>query len=253
MLKLNQFKKIHFVGIGGIGMSGLARIFKELGYEVTGSDKIENYCTHKLQEMGVKVYLGHRESNIDRDTEIVVYSSSISWDNPELLEAREKKIPILHRADVLAFLMQSRIGIAVAGAHGKTTITAMTAHLLSQADFTPTVVIGGVVNQYNTNAWLGKGNFMVAEADESDGSFIKLSPFYTIITNIDFEHLDYYKNIEKIVSAYQRFVEKTRETGCVFFCYDDPYLKKIIPGLPLRSVSYGLNPLSDVYPQDIVL
>lgn len=250
---LNQFKKIHFVGIGGIGMSGLAKILLALGYEVSGSDKRENFCIHKLRKQGAKIFIGHRESNIEDDTDAVVYSSAIPFGNPELLKAKEKKIPLLHRADILSFIMQSRIGIAVAGAHGKTTIAAMLAHLLSKADFNPTVTIGGWLNQYETNAWLGRGSFMVAEADESDSSFMKLSPFYSIVNNIDYEHLDHYKDIAEIVYAYQCFMKKTRDMGCVFFCYDDTNLREIIPKLHRRCVSYGFNPLSDVHPVNILL
>jgi len=250
---LNRIKRIHFVGIGGIGMSGLARVLSDMGYRVSGSDKVENLCTRKLREKGIEVFIGHENTNIKEDVELIVYSSSISKDNPELKEAMMKKIPILHRSDILAYLMHSKIGIAIAGAHGKTTITALTSHLLREAGFEPTALVGGWLNQYDTNAWLGRGEFLVAEADESDGSFRKFSPVYSIISNIDFEHLDYYKNIDEIVSAYQSFMEKTRSQGCIFYCYDDIYLREVIKRINLRSISYGFDYRADVYPKEIHL
>ncbi|MCM8784048.1 MAG: UDP-N-acetylmuramate--L-alanine ligase [Candidatus Omnitrophica bacterium] len=251
---LNRFRRIHFVGIGGIGMSGLAKVLFELGYEVSGSDKVDNFYIHKLREIGIRVFIGHKKTNIEDDVRLVIYSSSISFDNPELTSAKERGIPILHRSEVLSFLFQSRIGIAVAGAHGKTTVSALLTHLLCEANFSPTAIVGGWINQYDTNAWLGRGNFLVAESDESDGSFTRLSPVYSIVNNVDFEHLDYYKNdINKIVKAYELFISRTRDMGCVFYCYDDPYLRKIMNRVPLRSISYGFSRESDVYPSNIVL
>ncbi|MGE4357643.1 MAG: UDP-N-acetylmuramate--L-alanine ligase [Candidatus Omnitrophota bacterium] len=251
---LNKIKKIHFIGIGGIGMSGLAKVFFQLGYKISGSDKVENFCVYKLREIGIEVFVGHKKTNIKEDVELVVYSSSIFPNNPEFIRAKELGIPILHRSDVLAFLFQTKIGIAVAGAHGKTTISALLTHLLHEAGLSPTAIVGGWINQYDTNAWLGKGNIIIAESDESDGSFIKLSPVYSVVNNIDFEHLDYYRNdINEIIRAYQLFINKTRDMGCVFYCYDDLYLREIMLNLPVRSISYGFSKDSDVYPLNISL
>lgn len=253
MNMLNRVNKIHFVGIGGIGMSGLARILFDLGYKISGSDKVDNFCINKLRERGIEVFVGHKKDNLKKEVGLVVYSSSIPQDNPELEKARSERIPIVHRSEILSFLMQSKIGIAIAGAHGKTTITGLIAHILKEAGLEATAVVGGWLKQYDTNAWLGKGDFFVAESDESDGSFLKLSPFYSVVNNIDFEHVDYYRNMKNIVEAYRKFIEKTRQVGCVFYCYDDFYLKEIMKGLNLRSISYGFDTHSDIYPENISL
>jgi len=234
-------------------MSGLARILLELGYSISGSDKVVNSCTRALLAKGAEVFSGHSEKNIKNDVDMVVYSSSIHPDNPELVKARDKKIPIIHRGDILAYLMQSRIGIAIAGAHGKTTTTALIANILSDAGLEPTAVVGGWVTAWDTNSRLGRGNFLVAESDESDGSFLKLSPVYTVVNNIDLEHLDYYHNLDNIIQAYKSFIEKTRDFGCVFYCSDNAYLREILKECKLRTVSYGLNKDADVYPENIRL
>ncbi len=250
---LTDVNKIHFVGIGGIGMSGLAGILIELGYKVSGSDISLNSCTQRLILKGAVIKSGHHKDNLGSDVDMLVYSSSISSDNPELIKARAKNISVVHRADILAWLMQSRIGISVAGAHGKTTTTALIAHLLSVAGYDPTAVIGGVVNDWNTNARLGRGNYLVAEADESDGSFLKLPSVYTVVNNIDEEHLDYYKNINNIIEVYRCFVNNTRYFGCVFYCLDNFYLREIMKNSGLRNISYGLSEEANVYPKGIKL
>jgi UDP-N-acetylmuramate--alanine ligase len=250
---LNNLKKIHFVGIGGIGMSGLAKVLLEMGYEVTGSDAVANSCVKQLGLKGAKISLGHSKHNLDPEVGLVVYSSSIPKDNPELLEAKRREIPVLHRADILADLMSCRIGIAVAGAHGKTTTTAMIAHILDEAGLEPTAVVGGWVNTWNTNAILGKGNLFIAESDESDGSFLKLSPVYTVVNNIDEEHFDYYRNIDNAIEAYRNFIENTRDYGCVFYCNEDVYLRRIMQNYRRRNVSYGLTSGADIYAEKIKL
>ncbi len=234
-------------------MSGLAGILLEMGCKISGSDRTANACTKYLSEKGAGVFIGHNADNIETDVDMVVYSSSIFPDNPELLRAKDKNIPVVHRADILAHLIQSRIGIVVAGAHGKTTTTALIASILYEAGLDPTAVVGGWVNAWDANARLGKGNFLVAESDESDGSFLKLSPVYTVINNIDLEHVDFYHTIERIKEAYRLFIGRTRDCGCVFYCLENPYLREIMRECRLHSISYGLSRECDIYPEAIRL
>jgi len=191
-----QYKKIHFVGIGGIGMSGIAEVLYNMGYTVTGSDIKESETVKRLKSFGIKVFIGHSRDNID-NTDVVVYSSAVKQDNPELIKAKSLGIPVIPRAEMLAELCRLKYSILVAGAHGKTTTTSLIATVLTDAGFDPTIVIGGKLKSIGTNAKLGQGEFLVAEADESDGSFLKLTPAVAVITNIDREHLDYFKNFKK--------------------------------------------------------
>lgn len=244
-------KNIHFVGIGGIGMSALALILEEMGYNVSGSDVKPNVLTEKIASLGGRVFKGHKQSNLPKDAEILVYSSSINKDNPELVEAKRRKIKVAHRAEILGALLNSRKGIAVTGTHGKTTTTSLISVMLERCGFDPTVAIGGEVNEFKGNAKSGKGKFMVAEADESDGSFLSLRPFYSVITNIEMEHIDHYKTLEAALSAYRAFIDNTKKGGKVFYNHEDVNIKKALKGYRGRIESFGLCEDADIYATDI--
>jgi UDP-N-acetylmuramate--alanine ligase len=232
-------QQLHFTGIGGIGMSGIAEILLNLGYQITGSDAKLSPITERLQTLGARVFEGHDASNIDGAKALVV-TSAVKADNPELMEARRLGIPIIPRGELLAELMRLKYGIAVAGSHGKTTTTSMTATILSHAGLDPTVVVGGRVGTMGgSNARLGKTNFLVVESDESDGSFLKLSPILAIVTNIDREHLDHYKDIEAIRAAFIEFVNKVPFYGAAILCLDDENVQQILPSLKRRIITYG--------------
>lgn len=232
-------QQLHFTGIGGIGMSGIAEILLNLGYQITGSDAKLTPITDRLQTLGATVFEGHAASNIDGAKALVV-TSAVKADNPELLEARRVGIPIIPRGELLAELMRLKYGIAVAGSHGKTTTTSMTATILSHAGLDPTVVVGGRVGTMGgSNARLGKSNFLVVESDESDGSFLKLSPILAIVTNIDREHLDHYEDIEAIRSAFTEFVNKVPFYGAAIVCLDDDNIQQILPSVNRRIITYG--------------
>ncbi len=233
---------IHFVGIGGIGMSGLAQVLLSLGYSVSGSDLRSTGTTKQLATKGAVIYSGHSEENV-QDADVVVMSSAIREDNPELVAARERGIPIIPRAELLGELMRfKKFGIAVAGAHGKTSTTSMVAAVLDQGGKDPTVIIGGKVNGIGTNAYWGKGQFLVAEADESDGSFLRLTPSIVVITNIDREHLDYYSGLHDIEDAFYRFMEKTPFYGVTIACGDDEILMRVLSRSNKRRFIYGTGP-----------
>ncbi|MDI9408158.1 MAG: UDP-N-acetylmuramate--L-alanine ligase [Candidatus Pacebacteria bacterium] len=237
---------IHFVGIGGIGMSGIAEILNNLGYSISGSDLAENSNVLRLRGLGIRVAIGHRAENIV-DAEFVVVTSAAKADNPEIREAKARHIPIVRRAEMLAELMRLKSSIAVAGTHGKTTTTSMVAALLAEARLDPTVINGGIINSLGTNAHLGSGDWIVVEADESDGSFIKLPATVGIITNIDPEHLDYYGSFDNIVAAFTSFVQNLPFYGFAVLCIDHPTVQEIIPRLSdRRIVTYGLSPLAEV-------
>ncbi|MBM3254649.1 MAG: UDP-N-acetylmuramate--L-alanine ligase, partial [Candidatus Omnitrophica bacterium] len=227
MSLLKDKKKIHLVGIGGVGMSGIAQILSKKGFVVSGSDIKQSGIVEILKNQGIKVFLMHSFLNI-QDAELVVYSSAIGPDNPELIAAREKGIPIVKRAQILAEMMNEKTGIAVSGAHGKTTTTSMISLLLKEASLNPTVAVGGVVKNFSNNALSGDGDFFVIEADESDGSFLFYRPFYSVITNIDKEHLDYYRNIDEIIEAYSKFADNTKREGKVICFGQDEYIPKIL-------------------------
>jgi UDP-N-acetylmuramate--alanine ligase len=245
-------KHYHLIGIGGIGMSGIAQLLLACGCKVSGSDLKENRITAGLKKSGAQVFLGHNAGNV-RGAEAVVYSSAIKEDNPELIEAKRQKIPLVMRAQALAELMQDKTVITVAGSHGKTTTTSLIAYLLLEAGLFPTVAVGGILKNIDTNACLGNGKFFVAEADESDGSFLYYKPKYSVITNIDREHLDYYKSFEKEVDAFRQFLNRTDENGCVFCSGDDAYLKGILKSYRKKYVLFGLTETSQVYPKNIKL
>ncbi len=239
-----NFYNIHFVGIGGIGMSGIAELLLNLGYRVTGSDQKRSALTTRLRKKGAKIYYKHQASNIDA-SHVVVISSAIRPGNPEVLAAHEKNIPVIPRAEMLSELMRIKYGIAIAGSHGKTTTTSLAGHLLMSAGFDPTVVIGGKLNSLRSNAKLGKGKFLVAEADESDGSFLLLNPSIALITNIDPEHMENYKDFETLKETFVSFANKVPFYGTTVVCLDHPVVQEIIPRMRRKVISYGLKTKAD--------
>ena len=230
---------IHFVGIGGIGMSGIAEVLLTLGYEISGSDVKLTPITERLAGLGATVFEGHRAENIG-GAKVIVVTSAVNADNPELVEARRRGIPVIPRGELLAELMRLKYGIAIAGSHGKTSTTSMTAAVLSQANLDPTVVVGGrVASMGGANARIGHSDFLVVESDESDGSFLKLAPILAIVTNIDREHLDHYKDLDAIRDAFRDFVNKVPFYGAVILCLDDENIQQILPQIKRRTLTYG--------------
>ncbi len=240
-----KIQKLHFVGIGGIGMSGIAELLLNLGYQVSGSDLKAGAITDRLAALGGRIHVGHRPENVG-DANVVVISSAIRPDNIEVVEARKRQIPVIPRAEMLAELMRLKYGVAIAGAHGKTSTTSMVATVLVNGGYDPTVVIGGRLNALGSNAKLGRGDFLVAEADESDGTFLKLSPTIAIVTNIDREHLDFYAGLGEIQAAFASFVNKVPFYGAAILCLDDPNVRAITPGVERRIVSYGTGGRADI-------
>lgn len=238
---LSKQKRVHFIGIGGVGMSGIAQLLLELGVPVSGSDLKENDNTRRLQGMGADIFLGHLAGNILPDVSAVVYSSAVRGDNPELAAARERGIEIMARAEMLAVLMRRQESIAVAGAHGKTTTTAMIALMLEKNGMDPSIVIGGYLRQIDSNAKLGQGRYLVAEADESDGSFLKLLPKIAVVTNIENDHLDHYGSLANIVAAFQQFIGQVPGDGFSVVCLDDPELARISRQVPGDYLTYALE------------
>lgn len=236
--------KFHFVGIGGIGMCGLAELLHNMGARVSGSDLAENANTEYLQKVGIEVFRGHRAENVG-NADVVVYSSAVHDTNPEIQAARALKIPLIARAEALAEIMHLKRGVAVAGTHGKTTTTSMAASIFIAAQSKPTIVVGGRLNLIQSTALLGDGEWIVAEADESDGSFAKLSPEIAIITNIDSDHLDHYKTFENLQKAFVSFAQKVPFYGACIACGDDPQLKKIFQNFPKRIIFYGFDESND--------
>jgi len=247
-----KIKHIHFVGIGGIGMSGIAEVLLNLGYRVSGSDMKESDTTERLRKLGGEIAIGHRGENVTTP-HVVVISSAVKNDNVEVVAAREKQIPVIPRAEMLAELMRLKYGVAIAGAHGKTTTTSMVATVLAAGGIDPTVVIGGKLNSIGTNAKLGQGEFLVAEADESDGSFLKLSPTIAVVTTIDEEHLDYYKDINDIKAAFLTFINKVPFYGVAVLCLDQPHIQALLPQVEKRYQTYGLSSQADYQARDVAL
>jgi len=235
-----KVKNIHFIGIGGAGMSGIAEVLLNLGYKVTGSDIKDSETTARLRGLGGEIYIGHKAENVS-GAHVVVVSSAVKKDNVEVISAKEKSIPVIPRAEMLAELMRLKYGIAVAGAHGKTTTTSMVATVLAKGGLDPTVVIGGKLNSLGSNAKLGQGEFLVAEADESDGSFLKLTPTIAVVTTIDKEHLDHYGTMEELKMAFISFVNKIPFYGLSVLCLDDPHIREIVQRIEKRYLSYGLS------------
>ena len=239
-----RVRHVHFIGVGGIGMSGLAEILRTLEFDVSGSDMKEGDTTHRLARLGVRIDVGHRSENV-RGADVVVYSSAIDPKNPEIVEAQRTGIPVIPRAEMLAELMRVKYGVAIAGSHGKTTTTSLVATILGAAGFDPTVVVGGRMHVWGTNAKLGAGDLLVAEADESDGSFLRLTPTIAAVTNIDPEHLDFYGTHEKVKEAFVQFVQKVPFYGLAVLCLDHPSVQELLPRIGRRHVTYGLSPQAD--------
>ena len=249
---VRAFPRVHFVGIGGTGMSGIAEVMLTLGYEVSGSDNADNPATRRLARLGARIMRGHSAANV-LGTDCIVVSSAIRADNPELMEARSQRIPIMPRAAMLAELMRFRRGIAVAGTHGKTTTTSLTAAVLSEGELDPTFVIGGQLLAAGANAKLGSGQWLVAEADESDGSFLRLSPLVAIITNIDADHLENYGNdFSRVQEAFAEFLQRLPFYGLAVLCLDDPEVAALAAQTPRHVMSYGTVDNADVRAEDIV-
>jgi len=244
-------RHIHLVGIGGIGMSGIAELLLNLGYSVSGSDIRRTEVTDNLSNRGGKIFLGHSPQNVE-GADVVVFSSAVKGDNPEIAEAREKTIPVIPRAEMLAELMRLKYGIAIAGAHGKTTTTNMIGSILTRGGLDPTVVIGGRLNIWGgSNARLGNGDFLVAEADESDGSFLALSPSMAVVTNIDYEHIDFYHSMDNLRKTFVDFINRIPFYGRAIICVDDKEVQGLIPKLTKSYLTYGLNPQSDIRASEI--
>jgi len=251
--RANMYRKqyhIFFVGIGGIGMSGIAELLLNLGYHVSGSDIAASDVTERLASLGGRIYQGHNPANIN-GADVVVTSSAISLDNPEVRAALDASIPVIPRAEMLAELMRLKYSIAVAGAHGKTSTTSILASVLGSGGLDPTVVIGGKLKQINTNAVLGQGDFIVAEADESDGSFLKFSPTMAVVTNIDLEHVDFYGDLDAIKSVFLDFIDRVPFYGLAVLCLDNEHIQDIIPKVRKRYTTFGLSAQADVQALDI--
>ncbi|WP_028583002.1 UDP-N-acetylmuramate--L-alanine ligase [Desulfogranum mediterraneum] len=246
-------KHIHFVGIGGIGMSGIAELLLNLGYRVSGSDLQSTEITRRLESLGGIIHRGHQAAWV-AGADVVVTSTAIAGENPEVVQAREEHIPVIPRAEMLAELMRlKKYGIAVAGSHGKTSTTSLLASILGEAGLDPTVVVGGkVAHLGGSNAKLGEGEFLVAEADESDGSFLKLSPVIEVVTNIDLEHLDYYRDLDHIKEVFLEFINRLPFYGAAVVCFDDENIAQLLPRIRKRTITYGLTEQADIYATRIV-
>jgi len=245
-----KYRVIHFVGIGGAGMSGIAEVLLNLGYEVTGSDLKETETTKRLEGMGIKINIGHGEKNIG-NAHVVVVSSAVLYDNPEIIAAKRLSVPVIPRAEMLAELARLKYSILVAGAHGKTTTTSLISTVLGHGGLDPTIIIGGKLKGIGSNAKLGQGDFLVAEADESDGSFLKLSPTIAVVTNIDREHMEFFGNMENLKQAFLSFINKVPFYGVSFICAENETLKDLIPDIHRRFLTYGLSESSDIYAANI--
>ncbi len=252
MVSFRNFQRIHLVGIGGIGMSGIAEVLLTLGYSVSGSDTKPSTITERLQDLGATMYEGHKASNVG-GAHVVVTSSAIQSENPEVIEAHKLKIPVIPRAEMLAELMRLKYGIAVGGAHGKTTTTSLVASILTAAHLDPTFVIGGRVNQAGTTARLGRGEYFVVEADESDRSFLLFAPVVAVVTTIDREHLDQYSSLEDIQDVFVQFVNRVPFYGAAILCLDEPNVQAIIPSVKRPILTYGTSSQADLVISDILL
>jgi len=251
-IPFGNFQRIHLVGIGGSGMSGIAEVLLALGYAVSGSDVKASSTTERLRRLGCKIFDAHQAEHA-RGAQVLVVSSAIRPDNPEIVEARKLKIPVIPRAEMLAELMRLKYGIAVAGAHGKTTTTSLVASVLAAAGLDPTFVVGGLVNAAGTNARVGQGDYMVVEADESDRSFLLLAPVVAVVTTIDREHLDQYDSLEEIQSVFLEFVNRVPFYGAVVLCLDEPNVQAILPGVKRPIITYGISGQADLVISDVEL
>src|SRR3989442_982841 len=240
-----RYQQIHFVGVGGAGMSGIAEILLNLGYRVTGSDQRRNEAVERLEQLGAKIFVGHAPSHIE-GAHVVVYSSAVSRENIEVQVARQRQIPTIPRAEMLAEMMRLKYGIAVGGTHGKTTTTSMIGAVLAEGRYDPTIVVGGRVTNLGSNARLGQGDYLVAEADESDGSFLKLAPTIAVVTTVDAEHLDHYGTLEAIREAFVAFVNRVPFYGSAVLCLDHPNIQLLIPRIEKRIITYGVESGADL-------
>ncbi len=243
-------KKIHFVGIGGIGMSGIAEVLINLGFDVSGSDIRESDIVAHLRELGAKINIGHSEENV-KDIDVLVYSSAVKVDNPEIVEAVKRGIPVIKRAEMMGEMMRLKFSIAIAGTHGKTTTTSMIAGEMLENNMDPTVIVGGIVNSFGSNAKLGSGKYFVCEADESDKSFLKLFPTIAVVTNIDVDHLDNYSGIEDIKDAFVNYINSVPFYGCSILCMDNRNIQSILPEINKRYITYGFLPQADIRAKNI--
>jgi UDP-N-acetylmuramate--alanine ligase len=243
-------RRVHMVGIGGSGMSGIAEVLVNMGYPVTGSDLSSNEATRRLKRMGARIQRGHKPQHV-HDADVVVVSSAVQKDNPEVIEARRLHVPVIPRAEMLAELMRMKYSVAVGGAHGKTTTTALIAEMLTHAGLDPTVVIGGRVGKLRSGAKLGRGELLVAEADESDGSFLKMKPTIAVVTNIDREHLDHYHDLARILDTFVEFLSLVPFYGATVVCLDDPNVRGILPRVDRKTITYGLSSDADVTATDV--
>jgi len=248
---LEKKHRVHFVGIGGVGMSGIAEVLLNLGYFVSGSDLRESEATQRLRSLGAQISLGHREANLVAKPSVVVISTAVKFSNPEVLEARRLHIPVIPRAEMLAELMRMKYGVAVAGSHGKTTTTSMIAAVLSAAGMDPTMVIGGRLRSLGSNAKLGQGDILVAEADESDGTFLLLSPTVAVVTNIDREHMDFHQTMDRLMESFLAFINKVPFYGLSVLCLDHPNVRALLPKVRKRFTTYGFSPEADFCARDL--
>ncbi len=249
-MPLRRTYQVHFVGIGGIGMSGIAEVLLNVGYRVSGSDLAASETTLRLENLGARIAIGHAADQVG-PADAVVVSSAVTADNPEVVEARRRGVPVIQRAEMLAELMRMKVAICVAGSHGKTTTTSILGSVLAEGGLDPTMIIGGRLNSLGSNARLGQSEYLVAEADESDGSFLKLTPTYGVITNIDPEHLDHYGSIERLHAAFIEFANKVPFYGLVAVCIDHPVVQDILPHIGKRLVTYGLDAAADYRAVDL--
>jgi UDP-N-acetylmuramate--alanine ligase len=249
----SSIKKLHFVGIGGIGMSGIAEILLDQGFAITGSDRAPNDNTERLSKLGATVKIGHAAGNLAQDVDALVYSSAVGPDNPEIMEAQKRKIPVIRRAEMLAEVMRLKYGIGIAGTHGKTTTTSMISLVLMEGGIDPTVIVGGRLRGLaGSNARLGKGEFIVVEADEFDRSFLSITPTIAVLTTLETDHLDCYRDLDDIKSAFVQFAAKVPFYGFVVLCMDEPALQDIMPKIRNKIITYGLNSQADLQAVDLV-
>ncbi|MBX2990751.1 MAG: UDP-N-acetylmuramate--L-alanine ligase [Bacteroidetes bacterium] len=247
-----SIRKLHFVGIGGIGMSGIAEILIDQGFAITGSDKAESDNTERIVSLGAKVYIGHDAKHLEADVDALVYSSALTPDNPEIIEAQRRKLPVIRRAEMLAEVMRLKYGIGIAGTHGKTTTTSMVSLVLMEGGIDPTVIVGGRLHGLaGSNARLGKGEFIVVEADEFDRSFLSITPTIAVLTTLETDHLDCYRDLEDIKSAFIQFASKVPFYGFVVLCLDEPALQEIMPKIKKKIITYGLNGQADLQAVDV--
>jgi UDP-N-acetylmuramate--alanine ligase len=249
---VKRYRHIHFVGIGGAGMSGIAEVLHNMDYLVTGSDAASSETTQHLEGLGIRVFIGHKSEHV-QGADVVVRSSAVAPDNPEVITARQQLIPVIPRAEMLAELMRLKYGVSVSGTHGNTTTTSMLDTVLSKGGLDPTIVIGGRLGSLGTNAKLGRGDFLVAEADESDGSFLKLSPTLAVVTTIDAEHLDYYSDLTHVQETFLQFINKVPFYGSAILCLDQENIQALLPRVEKRFITYGLRTQADITAREIIL